>query len=292
MIGRAVVALVPPLTFNFLRWAVALVILLPLGWRTLRPGSLVWRAWRRFAVLGLLGVGLYNSLQYLALHTSTPINVTLVSASMPVWMLLVGRVFYGMAIRLAQVLGAVLSLVGVAVVLAQGQWAQLLALRFVAGDLLMVLATFLWAFYSWELTRPLGTPSGGRGGAGAKGARMLADMGWVELLLAQMVYGIAWSGAFSAAELRFETPAIVWGAPLLAAVAFVAIGPAVLAYRCWGLGIRRVGPTVAGFFFNLTPLFAAWLSLALLGERPRAYHALAFALILGGIVLSSRKGSS
>ncbi|CAM5214137.1 Drug/metabolite transporter (DMT)-like permease OS=Castellaniella defragrans OX=75697 GN=HNR28_000282 PE=4 SV=1 [Castellaniella defragrans] len=94
-------------------------------------------------MLGLLGVGLYNSLQYLALHTCHAdqrdagirqhAGVDAAGGTL---------VFYGMAIRLAQVLGAVLSLVGVAVVLAQGQWAQLLALRFVAGDLLMVLATF------------------------------------------------------------------------------------------------------------------------------------------------------
>ena len=36
-----------------------------------------------------------RALQYLALHTSTPINVTLVAASGPVWMLAVGSLFFG-----------------------------------------------------------------------------------------------------------------------------------------------------------------------------------------------------
>ena len=66
-------------------------------------------------------------------------------------------------------------------------------------------------------------------------------------------------------------------------------GPAILAYRCWGMGVQRVGPNVAGFFANLTPLFAAVLSAAFLGELPRLYHALAFVLIVGGIVVSSRR---
>ena len=70
---------------------------------------------------------------------------------------------------------------------------------------------------------------------------------------------------------------------------FVAIGPAVLAYRCWGTGIQRAGPAVAGFFSNLTPLFAALMSAAFLGELPRPYHGLAFVLIAGGIVVSSRR---
>jgi drug/metabolite transporter (DMT)-like permease len=46
---------------------------------------------------------------------------------------------------------------------------------------------------------------------------------------------------------------------------------------------------VAGFFSNLTPLFAALMSAAFLGDPPRAFHALAFALIVGGIVVSSRR---
>jgi drug/metabolite transporter (DMT)-like permease len=64
----------------------------------------------------------------------------------------------------------------------------------------------------------------------------------------------------------------------------------VIAYRSWGIGVQRVGPTIAGFFSNLTPLFAAILSAAMLGEVPRVYHAIAFVLIVGGIVVSSRRG--
>ena len=82
---------------------------------------------------------------------------------------------------------------------------------------------------------------------------------------------------------------ITWGWPLIAALIYVAVGPAVLAYRCWGLGIQRVGPNVAGFFSNLTPLFAAVMSAAFLGELPHLYHGVAFALIVGGIVVSSRR---
>lgn len=275
VVGRMMAQMVPPLTLNFMRWAVALVLLLPLGYRILRPGSAVWRQWRRYAVLGLLGVGLYNSLQYLALHTSTPVNVTLVASSLPVWMLLVGRVFHGVAVRTAQLAGAVLSLAGVAMVLSQGDWTQLLALHFVPGDLLMVLATLIWAVYSWQLTRVPADAS--------------IKTHWSGFLLAQMVYGVTWSGLFAAAEWQFTDWQVTWGWPIVLTVAFVAIGPAILAYRCWDAGISRVGPTRAGFFYNFTPLIAALLSLALLHETPGLHHVLAFVLLLGGIVLSSRR---
>ena len=74
--------------------------------------------------------------------------------------------------------------------------------------------------------------------------------------------------------------------------AFVAIGPSLVAYRCWGLGVAAAGPALAAFVGNLTPLVAALLSGALLGEWPRPYHGIAFALIVGGIVVSSRPSPS
>jgi len=80
-----------------------------------------------------------------------------------------------------------------------------------------------------------------------------------------------------------------WGWPLISALAYVAVGPSLLAYRSWGIGVARVGPTVAGFFNNLTPLFAALMSATLLGELPRLYHAAGFVLIVGGILVSSRR---
>ncbi|MCE2880678.1 MAG: DMT family transporter, partial [Comamonadaceae bacterium] len=75
----------------------------------------------------------------------------------------------------------------------------------------------------------------------------------------------------------------------LAAIAFIAIGPAVVAYRFWGIGVQRAGPQVASFFGNLCPVFAALLSTLLLGEAPQLYHLLAFLMIVGGIVVSSRR---
>ncbi len=107
--------------------------------------------------------------------------------------------------------------------------------------------------------------------------------------MAQLVPGLAWSALFAAGEWTVAAHAIQWGWPLAAALVYVAVGPAIFAYRCWGLGVQRVGPNIAGFFANLTPLFAALFSAAFLGELPRAYHAVAFGLIVGGIVISSRR---
>jgi drug/metabolite transporter (DMT)-like permease len=126
VVGRLMQGVVPPLTLNFLRWALALLILLPWAAHVLKPSSALWPHTRRFALLGLLGMGLYNAFQYMALKTSTPVNVTLVAASTPVWMLLLGHWFYGVRITARATMGAVLSLFGVAVVLGRGDWGILM----------------------------------------------------------------------------------------------------------------------------------------------------------------------
>ncbi|RYF33203.1 MAG: DMT family transporter [Comamonadaceae bacterium] len=275
VVGRMVRELVSPLTLNFVRWALAFLILLPFAVAVLRRGSPMWPHWRRYALLGLLGIGCYNAFQYLALQTSTPINVTLVGSSMPLWMLTTGALFFGARVTQREVIGAVLSMVGVLLVLSRGQWDQLVALRLVVGDLYMVLATISWAFYSWLLARTHEPPDVRRD--------------WAAFLMAQVVFGLAWSGAFSAGEWAFGRVHIELSAPLAAALAFIVLGPALLAYRCWSTGVQRAGPQLAGFFVNLTPLFAALLSAAFLGEVPHWYHGMAFALIVAGIVVSSRR---
>jgi drug/metabolite transporter (DMT)-like permease len=278
IVGRLVRSAVPPMTLNLLRWTIALAVLLPLGWTTLRQAGVLESIrirWRRYALLGLLGIGMYNSLQYLALQSSTPINVTLVASGMPVWMMLVGRLFYGMPVRTRQVAGALLSIVGVLVVLCRGDVEQLLALRLVAGDLYMILATIAWSFYSWMLLQPQDEPA------------LRAD--WAAFLGTQVAFGLLWSGAFAGVEWGLGASPIAWSWPVAAALLFVAVCPAVLAFALWGAGIRRAGPGIGAFFVNLTPLFTALLSSAFLGELPHAYHVWAFLLIVGGIVVSAKR---
>ena len=113
IVGRLVRTAVPPMTLNLLRWVIALAVLLPLGWATLRQAGVldaIRTRWRRYALLGLLGIGMYNSLQYLALQSSTPINVTLVASGMPVgvmhtWILSTGLLRKAMPSAITRIIG-------------------------------------------------------------------------------------------------------------------------------------------------------------------------------------------
>lgn len=275
--GRLLVssAAVSPVTLSAVRWGLAAVLLLPLGWRVFTPDSPLWQNKKRFLLLGLFGVGSYNVLLYLALETSSAINVTLIGASMPIWMLLIGAVFYQTQPSLLQLLGAVVSLIGVSIVLTRGDLSTLLSMQMVAGDLLIMLATILWAFYSWMLSRP--------------GSSTERQWPWAEFLMAQVFAGLLWTGFFDSFEIAAGHAYLdlnLWTASLFL---FVAVGPSLIAYRCWGLGVNGAGPTIAAFFANFIPLFTAILSAGMLGEPPQLFHGVAFALIVGGIVISAKK---
>jgi len=276
VVGRVVADQVSPMTLNLLRWSIAFVLLLPLAAPVLHPSSPLWRSWRRFAGLALLAIGGYNALLYLSLNTSTPINVTLVGSMTPVFMLLIGRLFFAKAISARQWFGAALSVLGVMVVLSRGQLDVLLQVRLVPGDLYMLLASAGWSLYSWMLAPPTTEPSSIRSN-------------WSAFLMAQIVFGLGWSSLFAGSEWALGLGRFTPSWPMAAALLFIAVCPALLAYRAWGAGVARTGPSVAGFFINLTPLFTALLSSVFLGEVPHLYHAAAFVMIVGGIAVSSRR---
>ena len=278
--GRVLVAsgAVSPITLSTVRWGLAALLLLPLGWRVFAPSSALWQNKKRFLLLGLFGVGSYNALLYVALETSTAINVTLIGASMPIWMLLIGTVFYQTKANVLQLVGAVVSLLGVAIVLTRGDLSTLLSMQMVLGDFFIMLATVTWALYSWMLTRP--------------GSSTERQWPWAQFLMAQVFAGLLWTGFFDSFEIAAGHAYLdlnLWTASL---ILFVAIGPSLIAYRCWGLGVNGAGPTVAAFFANFIPLFTAIFSAAILGEPPQLFHGAAFALIVTGIWVSSTLGRS
>ena len=278
IVGKILVQSSSPVLLNTIRWGVTALILLPFAWRVFGSASPLWQSSKRFALLSLLGVGSYNVLLYLALKSSTPINVTLIGASMPIWAIVIGALFYKEQPNIKQIIGAVISLIGVTVVIVRGELERLIEIEFVAGDLLMVLATILWGAYSWMLSHPKESTE--------------RTWPWSYFLLAQVGFGFCWSLGFAVTEWQLEYSYFTWSWPTVFMIIYVIIGPSLIAYRCWGLGVSGAGATVATFFTNLIPLFTAILSTLLLQKPPELFQGVAFALILAGIYLSIQKKKS
>ena len=262
---------------NALRWWMAFFLLLPFAWRAL----VKWRdifeqgRWKHFVWTGLLAIGTYNALQYSALATSSAINVTLIASSAPVWMLGFGALLYREPVTARQAVGVVLSIFGVGVTLSRGDLATLADIDFVIGDVLMLVATVAWCTYSWALARP---PESMKGESRPNWNR-------TDYLLLQILFGLFWVTLGSGAEYALTGQRLVWSWWVAVAVIYIAIGPALLAYWCWGVGVVKGSPALSGFFVNLTPVFAAIQSSLWLRETPEPYHLLSFLFIAAGIVV-------
>jgi drug/metabolite transporter (DMT)-like permease len=275
IVGKVAAGLIPPVTLNLLRWLMALAVLAPFIVRhVFRHRQAVRAEWRSIVAGGFWGITCYNALQYLALTTSSPINTSLIGASAPVFILIVGRLLYGARISARSACGAALSVAGVAWVMLGGNPDGLGAIHFVRGDLYMLAGTCAWSLYTWHLKRH---PS-----------RLPTPV----LLSAQIAAGLAWSLPIVLAE-------HAWGgyAPMtvdwrtVAIVAYIGIFPSLVAFFCWQTAVARTSPQQPIFFMNLTPIFTVLLSVALLGVAPQPYHAVGLIMILAGIFLARQDGA-
>ena len=273
VLARMLVGEVPPLALSLARWVLALALFLPFVWRGLVAAWPQLRAaWRDVLWISLTGVAAYNSLQYVAVQTSSAVNVTLIAASTPVFALVIGVLLFGERVRGAQWLGAALSIGGVLWVLLRGDPANITRMNFVAGDLVMIAANTTWAVYTWLLRK------------------RRPPVGFGPFLAAQMLVGTLMIVPLAAAEAALMPTAIQWSPAALGVVLYIALFPSLLAYYCWDHGVARVGAVIPVYFANLTPLFAGLLSTLLLGETPRAYHLVGLAAIVGGIHIANRRG--
>jgi drug/metabolite transporter (DMT)-like permease len=270
VLGRALVGEFPPLALSFWRWALALVLLAPFAagavWqhRAVIRTHLPLLAWT-----SLLGVGCYNSMQYVALQTSSAVNTTLIGASGPIITLMLGAAFFSSSVARRRWIGAAMSLAGVFWVIARGDPSNLLRLQFAIGDLIMLVATLTWSIYTWLLrTRRPPLPLT---------AFLAVQIAFGSLMILPF-YLLEWA-------ITQQTPAAT--PTNFAALAYVVLLPSLAAYYCWDRGVARAGAVLPMYFANLTPVFAALLSWALLADPIGAYHLVGGALILAGIHLAT-----
>lgn len=266
VLARGLADAIPPVAMSFWRWAGALLLLFPLALRqTSRDWPVLRRSWPVLLLLALLGIAAFNTLLYVAVQTTTALNCALLQAVMPAVILIICRVLYGERIVLWQMVGVVLCMIGVAWVVLQGDLQRLQGLVLNRGDAWMLLAVVCYATYSALLRRlpPLHPLS----------LLLVTVAGGCLMLLPLYLWECAQAPAW---EL---TPSV------LAGLAYVAVGPSILAYLCWIRGIAEIGAGRAGLFINLIPVFAAVLAVLLLGETWRGYHAVGSLQIISGMLL-------
>ncbi|MEW6632157.1 MAG: DMT family transporter [Pseudomonadota bacterium] len=269
--GKLAVGHISPMTLVFLRWVMAVLILLPVGWRTLREDwPEVRRHWPLLAGLGACGFTIFNVIFYTALNYTTAINVSIEQAAIPIVIILANFVLFRLRVQRLQLVGVALTVVGVAVTASHGDLGQLLKLDLNFGDAIMLAAVLCYSLYS-------------------VGLRMKPTVRWQSLMLVLSIAALLTSVPFFVWEVAAGR-VIVPDARGWVLTLYTALGASVVSQVLYIRGNELIGANRAGLFINLVPIFGTLLSVLIVGEQFQPYQGLALALVLGGIALAEYSG--
>lgn len=271
--GKFAVGHVSPMVLTMLRWAIALAIISMFARPHLNTDrSVIARNWPYLLAMGGIGYTAFNFFLYSALQYTSAINVTLEQSAMPVVIFILSFLLYRIRITWVQIGGYLLTVMGVIVVVSQGNPLDFLATPGSGvnrGDILMLGAALAYGGYSAAL-------------------RSKPHMHWLSfltcLIAAALIFSIA-GVVFEAWQSSFLWPSTTQG---WLVVLFAGIFPSLAAQAFFIRGVEALGANAAGLYINLVPVFGALLAVALLGETLHAFHAVAFVLVVGGITIAQR----
>ena len=273
VLGRGIRADIPPFALAFWRWTLAFCLTLPFALPHLRQQWPILKAnWRILVFLGLLGVGGYNTFAYIALQYTVATNAVLLNSFIPIATMAISWIFFGRHLHRLQILGVIISFLGVTTIIAQGDVGRLANLSFNQGDLWMLGAVLIWALYTIGLQwRPQGLDA------------MLLLAALTLIGLSALLPAYLW-------ELQ-QGKHINLNVASFFSLLYVGIFPGFLGYIFYNRGVHQVGPNQASLFIHLMPVFGTLLSAIFLAEIPQWFHYLGITLIFAGIILGSRKAS-
>ncbi len=269
--GKLAVGHVSPMLLNTARWGLALVILCIIGWPRLMAD---WPTVRQRAVyllvLGAIGFTGYNAALYAALPHTSAVNASIENAGIPMAIFLANFLVFRLRPTSAQIVGFVLSLFGVALTASHGDLSRLFALDLNLGDVLVLVAVVAYASYAVAL-------------------RIKPQIHWQSLMI------MLAAGAFLSSIPLLAAEAYAGGITLpdtrgWAVILYTTIFASILSQIFFVRAVELIGSNRAGLFVNLMPVFGTLLAVMLLGEEFHLYHAIALALVLGGIWLAETSG--
>ena len=269
--GKLAVGHISPMLLTAARWAIAFVLLAWLGRDRFRAD---WPATRPklplLILLGALGFAVFNIALYSALNYTTAINASIEQAGMPMLIFILNYALFRLHAAWGQIVGFLVSVAGVALTASHGEPQRLLQLDVNFGDALMLIGVAVYSLYT-------------------VGLRWKPAIHWQSLMI--VLTGSAFVATLPFVAVEFARGSgIVPDARGWSIVAYTVIFPSILSQIFYIRGVELIGANRAGLFINLVPIFGTLMSIVILGEQFRPYHAVAMALTLGGIWLAEMSG--
>ena len=258
-----------PFTLTCIRWLAVVLVILPFAWRhLLADKELIAQRWWFFLFAGGVGMALFNLLMFLALNYTTAINVSIEQASMPVFIILANFIVFSQRVAAWQIVGVVLSIVGVLVTTSNGEPLAIFKNGLNKGDAIMLLGCFFYAVYTFVL-------------------RWRPKVHWLSFMCLIGLGAFLMSVPFALYETRntgFTSPASSDWLILL----YIVLIPSIVSQLSFARSVELIGGNRAGLFINLVPVFGSVLAVLIIGEKFQLFHAIGMVLVIGGIMLAER----
>lgn len=270
VVGRGMHDLINPWALTLLRWSLAALILSPWAWPLVRQqAGALWQARWPLVGLSVTGVVLFQAVLYEALRTTPALNSAVILAIMPIVIPVVAFMMFRDRLGRMQGVGIAISIIGALFVVSRGDPNVILGLDLSLGDLLVLACVVFWSFYSNFIKL------------------VPRDLSPLAVLWVSAVIGIVILIPIALIEMQIRA-SFAFTPEVLAGIGYVAVGPSIVAFLCWNVGVAGVGATKAGLFIHLIPVFTVVFATTLLGETLEIYHVIGAAIVAIGIVMVSR----
>ncbi len=269
IIARDLSSSVPPVTIAFWRWTIALIAITPFAIKSLiKDYQIIKQHLPYFFITSILGITTFNTLIYIASHTTTATNLSLIAITFPIFILILSRIVFKEVITTRKVMGITLVSIGVILIITKGSVNLLLNLTFSIGDIWMLIASMIFATYSILLKRK---------------PKEISMWGFQ---ITTFILGLIFLTPFYIWESSAVQPMLVDSKTILSFL-YVGIFASLTSFVLWNKAIINIGPTKAGMIYYTLPLFSGLLAFLILKESIGLLHFLSAILIVSGILLAN-----
>ncbi|MCG8567731.1 MAG: DMT family transporter [Desulfobacterales bacterium] len=270
VLARGINQEIPPVSLAFFRWLTAVLFFLPFALKSvLRERGAIREHLPYLSLVSFFGVSCFNTFIYVASHTTSAMNLALISITFPVFILIISRFRYGRLLTPRKISGMLLVLTGVLALLCKGDLSILINTSFVAGDLWVLAAAVLFSAYSILLKeRPRG-------------------LGVISIQFTTFFLGVLFLVPFFIWEqTRVVQPYLSFR--VVGSFLYMGIFASLFAFVFWNKAVELVGPDRAGMIYYMLPLFCGAQGHFFLNEPMGWVHLVSLGLIVGGIVMTNQ----
>ena len=261
---------IPPFSLNFYRWFFACLLLMPFTIKELiKKKNYILKNIGFFIILGITSITIFNSIVYYSLYYTQVISGVLMISTIPVWIIFMSSILNIEKTNIFQILGVILSLIGVLFIISKADLNLVKNLQFNKGDLTMIIAMFSWAVYSALLRKKK------------------YEISQITLLQVVIICGLIFLIPIYFIEMSMGN-LIKLDKPFYLTLTYVVIFPGLASFFFWIKGIAIIGANRAGIFLHLMPIFGAIMAIIIFNEKFMFYHFLGAIFIIAGITLSNK----